>query len=464
MKERRYIVFMVCAIPIFLVMAMSFFMWEKLPDEFFSSNMFILLAFFFILSFVSSLFLTRYVRNYINEIRELNEKLNEKVEIAQKEHQKTNDLFREVFHFVPNFLILFDENLKYLNVNQAYEDIFGIREDEVIGQEIGIKKVIKDVESFNELKRRILNDGGVIEYEYEVYTKLNKSAVFSISVKKIEVDNTIYYILVGKDITSYKELLNKYETLNRDLEKKVREEQEMLLIQSRFATMGEMISMIAHQWRQPLNVLSLILVNINLKIEFGALDENFLKEQIAKADKTIKHMSATIDDFKNLLSKDTTSKVIELKKVVEKAVSIIKPQLDAHAIFLKVKCQDDIKIYANDSELSQVLLNILSNSKDALLEKGIENSTIYISSKIEKVDEDEIVIVSIEDEAGGVDEEIVSKIFEPYFSTKGKNGTGIGLYMSKLIVEKHNGTISASNTQKGLKMEIKFPVYKDIKD
>jgi PAS domain S-box-containing protein len=443
-------------------------MFNKLRLEIISA-VFIITSFSIFLALLLSMFLTKHIKNYVNKINDLNKKLQEKITITTKENEKSNELFRGVFHFIPNFMVLFDAKFKYLNINQAYRDIFGVQKDEVIGKDIGVQKIIKDVEAFKELKRRILVHGEVLDYEYEAYTKEHKSALFSISVKKIEINDVIYYILVGREITSYKELLNKYETLNIDLEKRVQNEllrnkqqQEMLLMQSRFATMGEMISMIAHQWRQPLNVLSLIMVNINLQLEFNSLEKEFLKEQMEKADKTIKHMSATIDDFKNLLSKDIKSKVVILKDVVDKAISIIMPQLTAHTIFLKLDCEQKIEVYLNDSELTQVILNIIANAKDAILEKNIEQSNLYVYSTTEEIESVEYVTLSIEDEAGGIDEDIIDNIFDPYFSTKGKNGTGIGLYMSKLIVEKYQGILSVENSKKGIKMDIKLPVYKTI--
>jgi PAS domain S-box-containing protein len=432
------------------------------------SVIFIIIAFATFLSLLLSMILTKHIKNYIERINHLNKRLQEKVDVTTKERQESDELFRAVFHFVPSFMVLFDSKLKYLNINQSYKDLFGVTKEEVLGKEMGIARIIKDVKAFKELKNRVLTNGEVLDYEYEVYTKDKKEAVFSISIKKIEIHSKNYYILIGRDISSYKNLLNKYEQLNIELENRIqnelmknRQQQDMLLMQSRFATMGEMISMIAHQWRQPLNVLSLIMVNINLKLEFGSLENDFLFEQIEKADKTIKHMSATIDDFKNLLSKDTKSKVVELKDIVDKAISIVGPQLVAHNIFIDLECEKTIQVYLNDSELTQVLLNIISNSKDAIIEHNLEHSTIRISSKEEKIDNERYIILSLEDRAGGIDEEIIHKVFEPYFSTKGKNGTGIGLYMSKLIVEKYKGIISVENSKNGVKFDIKLPIYID---
>ena len=420
-----------------------------------------------ILSFVTAVLVTKKIKKFIYKIDLLNKRLLEQVKNKTKENQKIDNFFKGIFHLVPNIIIVLDSELKYLNVNKYYEDMFGLKESEVFGKRIGFNANQKNKYLYEEFKLKLLSENGSLNSEYEIENKNGELITLHILIKKIEIEEETFYVLVAEDVTEYKNLLNQYSELNKQLAKRIKEEveknqqqQEMLLMQSKFATMGEMIDMIAHQWRQPLNVLSLILININLKLQFGELDDNHLTTQLEKAENTIKHMSSTIDDFRGLLSKNTNLELVNLEKVIEKALSIVNPQLHNHSISVQVEIDKKIEVYINESEFIQVILNIISNAKDEIIKKELEDSVISIYQKDkENIDNQEYNVFCIEDEAGGIDEDIIEKVFDPYFSTKGKNGTGIGLYMSKLIVEKAKGIISVKNTQKGVVFCIKLPVY-----
>ena len=252
--------------------------------------------------------------------------------------------------------------------------------------------------------------------------------------------------------------------LNKDLDKKVKQEvmkraeQEQILIQqSRFAAMGEMIGNIAHQWRQPLNALSLLLQNIENAYEMDMLDEAYIKRSVAKGNRLTKAMSQTIDDFRNFFRPNKQAEIFSIHSALNATMDMIKSSFDNHMISFEQHIDDTLCVKGFSSEFSQVILNILTNAKDALIENKKEEKKIIITASKDKNNENN-VIISVEDNAGGIPQDIVQNIFDPYFTTKEEGkGTGIGLYMSKTIVETNmQGHLSVLNTAEGAKFIIKL--------
>ncbi len=249
--------------------------------------------------------------------------------------------------------------------------------------------------------------------------------------------------------------------LNETLEQRVTEEvgrnmeQERLLIrQSRFAAMGEMIGNIAHQWRQPLNALGLLLVNIKDAYEYKELDAAMLEESVRKGSQLIDKMSATIDDFRNFFLPNKEKTAFSLKKSVEDTLAILSASFKNANIAVHLDAGEDVIAHGFPNEYSQVLLNILNNAKDAMRAKKITNGEIHI--RIARHGGQ--ARVTVRDNAGGIPADILPKIFDPYFTTREK-GTGIGLYMSKMIVEDSmNGTVEARNVEGGAEFTVVCPV------
>ncbi|NPA60014.1 MAG: GHKL domain-containing protein [Epsilonproteobacteria bacterium] len=242
-------------------------------------------------------------------------------------------------------------------------------------------------------------------------------------------------------------LNNHLSNLVKDEVEKNRQKESILLQQSRLAKMGEMISMIAHQWRQPLNNISIINQTLLLKYKRGSLDDKVIENFKKDSNSQIKQMSNTIDDFRNFFKPNKEKDRFCISSVLEHTLNIVNPMLKDLDINIQINAQKDIFIKAYKNEFGHVLLNIINNAKDALNEQNIQKKVIYINLK----ELEDSIILSIEDNAGGIDKEIIEDVFNPYFSTKeAKNGTGLGLYMSKLIIEEHmGGTLIASNTDKG---------------
>jgi signal transduction histidine kinase len=252
------------------------------------------------------------------------------------------------------------------------------------------------------------------------------------------------------------------EELNESLEIKVqkeieknREKEQLLVQKSKFIALGEMISNIAHQWRQPLSELSSILMYIKFKQSIKALDENTMNQKLQEADKVLDFMSHTIDDFRNFFMPKKEKEEFYLNKVVDVVINIVSSTLKNYDIRLEINIDEKIVLKTYLNEYEQVLLNIINNAKDVLIEKRVENPYI----KIRAQEEVNHIILTIEDNGGGVLVEPKGKIFEPYFTTKeNSNGTGIGLYMSKIIVEKNmKGKLRVKNTKEGAKFAIIIP-------
>ncbi|UFS71468.1 GAF domain-containing protein [Geomonas sp. RF6] len=229
-----------------------------------------------------------------------------------------------------------------------------------------------------------------------------------------------------------------------------------LIHQSRLAAMGEMINNIAHQWRQPLNVVGLIVQELQMMHEAGECSQEFLDKRVEKLKELLFHMSQTIDDFRDFFRPDRDKERFQVKGVVTRTLSLIRDSLMNQRVEVEVEISDSMVIYGYANQYAQVLLNILMNARDAFAERDdIKRRVITIAAGSDG-ETDRLVVT---DNAGGVPEEIIHKIFEPYFTTKGPDkGTGVGLYMSKLIID-HNmsGHLTARNTADGAEFIVEIP-------
>jgi len=231
------------------------------------------------------------------------------------------------------------------------------------------------------------------------------------------------------------------------LEKEIEKKNQLLQQQTKMAQMGEMIGSIAHQWRQPLNELGINIQNLKYDYKNNEIDENFISGFISKNKQTIEFMSKTIDDFRNFFRVDKKKEEFSIKQAIEDTLSIQLAQLKNYDIALNLK-GDDLKVNGFQNEFKQVILNIINNAKDALIEREIQTPIIDI------ILEDNSI--SIKDNAGGIQKDIIDRVFEPYFTTKEQGkGTGMGLYMSKMIIEDNmGGKLSVENMDDGVKLII----------
>ncbi len=312
----------------------------------------------------------------------------------------------------------------------------------------------RTIESISPAYKKALS----LKWGYEKDTIIDKKLLINIFIiGTIVVLFLIYLSILNRKLKRAK---NNLSQMNKTLEKRVqseveknREKELIMLQQSRYAQMGQAISMIAHQWRQPLNNLSVINQTLYLKCKKGTLSESELREFKDKATIQIQQMSKTIDDFRDFFKPRKEKSIFSFSSVIESLLDIVKPIYDKHNIVLESNLKDDMYIDGYSNELAQATLNILYNAKDALVENRDDNRVVNVSMSYK----DDFVTLSIYDNAGGIPDDIIEHIFEPYFSTKGKNGTGIGLYMSKIIVQKHmNGELKVKNHKDGVLFEMTF--------
>jgi len=232
----------------------------------------------------------------------------------------------------------------------------------------------------------------------------------------------------------------------------LRENEQLLIQQSRMAAMGEMLGNIAHQWRQPLNVLGVKIQELGLSYKYGELDKGLLDANIAMAMEILQHLSQTITVFQNFTVPDKEKSLFRLEQVVATTVQIIDESLKKDGITLNVSSAGDPQIIGYPNEYSQVLMNLILNAKDALLERRTAHPRITVLSW----SENDRSVLTITDNGGGINENIMDKIFDPYFTTKNLGqGTGVGLFLSKAIIEKNmGGRITARNIESGSEFRI----------
>jgi C4-dicarboxylate-specific signal transduction histidine kinase len=233
----------------------------------------------------------------------------------------------------------------------------------------------------------------------------------------------------------------------KQLEKESKKKDLMLFQQAKLAQMGEMISMIAHQWRQPLNAISAASIKLELKNEMNKLTKDEIEDTMEFIQKTAQKMSKTIDDFMNFTRPNSKSSTIDFDDILQEISNIVLAQFNAHNIKINMKNEQHVTLVSKKQELLHILINLVVNARDALLDSTQEDKQITIS-----IEQDEkSILIKIRDNAGGVAKNVIDRIFEPYFTTKEEGkGTGLGLYMSKLIAQQHlNGDLDVKNVEDG---------------
>jgi len=253
------------------------------------------------------------------------------------------------------------------------------------------------------------------------------------------------------------------------IENELGEKKQQLLHQSRFALLGEMVSMIAHQWRQPLNLIALTMASLRMKITLNKFNletqegrESFadkVEKDLSNVESRVALLSSVIDDFSTFYKPSDSTDVFHINQTLKEAVISFKDSLEIKGIHIteEYNSSKNVKLYKDI--FMQICLNLLNNANENFIQKEIKSPMIVISTQ----DTVNGVEMSILDNAGGIETELMNKIFDPYFSTKvGKNGNGLGLYMAKLVIEEHlNGEIKAENINGGAKFTIKLKEQHD---
>ena len=367
----------------------------------------------------------------------------------------------QIFGFIDNLATvgyhIQNDYIGQLKISGKFNEIWdlgiGTRNDEPILNTI-FEKVTNDISS-NHLQQ-ITNKWIPIEYQKEFDYKLLYELL------------AVILVLTSIGIIFYRDYLLK--RLNAQLNEKIKieiekneEKNRILIQQSRMASMGEMLENIAHQWRQPLSTISVAASGMEIKKEFSSLSDKEFFEAIDHIKKSTQYLSNTIDDFRSFFSKNKKTSQINISDTIEKSLELMGNSFLHHKINL-VKNLKSIETTSLENELIQVLMNILVNAKDALRHTVSAEKYIFIDVE----EKDNQIVIQVKDNAGGINDDIIDKIFEPYFTTKHQfNGTGIGLYMSKLLMEKHlKGELTVKNVEytfmdnnyKGALFEVSLPI------
>ncbi len=388
----------------------------------------------------------------------------------ETEIQDAREYAENIVETVREPLLVLNSELKILTANHSFFATFKATPKETIGEfiyDLGSRQW--DIPRLRVLFEDILPldtvlNGYEVEHDFPGIGRktflLNARQIFR---KKI---GSRIILLAMEDITDRKhaedalaEKQQELEDLNRTLEVRIagavdelRQKDQMLILQDRLAFMGEMINNIAHQWRQPLNILALNLQLLPISYGSPEFDREFLEARVDKSMQVVNHMSQTIEDFMDFFKPGREKETFCVDRVVRKTLFLIEEHFKAHKISIAFHTEGEPTIKGYPNEFAQVLLNILSNSRDALTEHNVADALISIRS----FSEGGATVVTIADNAGGIADEAVDGLFNSYFTTKktGK-GTGIGLFMSKTIIEKNlGGSLTVRNIGSGAEFRI----------
>ncbi len=395
---------------------------------------------------------------------------NKSIELKSKElEEKTLELrsqkilFEKTFNESSDgvFLATLDDTFKIVKCNTKSYELLGFEnEEEFIN--VHRKNILptfqpdgtNSLELIDKYLQKTLEEG-YCTFEM-LHKKKNGSLIWlDVVITAIEFQNEKLIHNVWRDIQKRKDIEEELNSLTIKLEEKVQKEiakneekTKQLIQQNRLAQMGEMLSMIAHQWRQPLTAISATTNNILIRLMLGEkLSNKELEKEVSLISDYSIHLSTTIDDFRNFFKTDKEKVLISLENIVNNSVSIIKGSLDSNNIGLEIELNSNEEIMVHATEINQVILNIIKNAEDALVENLVLDSKIKIKTYSDK----QSVYIEISDNGNGIDEDIIEKVFDPYFSTKSeKEGTGLGLYMSKIIINDHcGGSLKVKNTDQG---------------
>ncbi len=404
--------------------------------------------------------------------------------------QQSEEKFRTLFESASDALFIVDMEGHILDINAVAYERLGYTREELLSLHLSQLDPPSFAAMIPERMER-LKQFGRIAFESAHVRKDGSVMPVEINARMMGLNGKQVIFSVIRDITERKQVeqalqekTRQLEDLTRNLEKKVAEEiavrmknERMMMQQSKLAAMGEMLGAIAHQWRQPLNVVGLIVQRIEDAYARGKLDREYLEETVEKAMSQILHMSKTIDDFRSFYKPDKEKTVFDAMRAVGDVLSLVSAQLAADNIVYRLTCHTHGKTFENEAdvvfcaekavegfrnEFEHAILNLVNNARDAIIEKKARGGIIASERGLlsfDFYDTNGKVIIKVSDNGGGIPPEAMGSIFDPYFTTKGTTkGTGLGLYMSKVIVEEHmHGKLSADNTEGGVIFTLELP-------
>ena len=349
--------------------------------------------------------------------RDLTELKNKELKLIEQQKE-----LESIFNTTKDGLAIVDMKTNFVKVNKAYCEITGLSEEELLQtSSLALMGDQNKEEIVKDSNDKIIAEGFCDNIE-RIY--LTKNGKIDITLSASLMPDKKHILLSMKDITKNK----------------------LFEEQSKLAAMGEMIGNIAHQWRQPLSVITTISSNIKLRSEYEQLEDYDIESDMNIIMQQAQYLSKTIDDFRNFIKNTKEAQKLSLKDTIEKTLSILHSAMINNSITIICDLKEDMNIEGYENELIQSFINIINNAKDAIKE-NVKNDEKLIF--INTIKEDSSLIITIKDNGGGIPDNIIHRIFEPYFTTKNKNvGTGIGLSMTyKMITERHNASIDVYNEE-----------------
>jgi YesN/AraC family two-component response regulator len=291
--------------------------------------------------------------------------------------------------------------------------------------------IMSGIEMIEEIKK--INEDQIV-----IVTSAHDESNYLLELIKLGVEN---FVLKPIDLDQLMAILYKISKRLYD-ERNFEKNNQLLSQQSQFLAMGEMAGMIAHQWRQPLTSVSLRLYNLKLLSELGTLSDDETTSTVEECTEILEHLSSTLDTFRDFVKVDDDKSNFSIEKAITNTLDLLSQEIEDAKIHVHFNMEQDIVLFGVVGKFAQIILNIVNNSKDEFKTKDIEDPFI----KIDVLETEELIILEFRDNAGGIIESALDKIFEPYFSTKSKNKSGLGLHTIKNIIElEFYGSIEAEN-------------------
>ena len=410
--------------------------------------------------------------------------LTEHIAVARIMEEQT-DFTSVIFNTQPNMIAVFNDEHMLTRCNKLFLEFFGYDSIEEAIHNIGdISSRFIDGDDKHFITSRNKDnwfllpiENPSIEYLVGIKNAHGKYNIFSLKSTLMENETNTFYVVSFSNITEIiecqrclKEANNIISSFNDDMKNTIENNMLTLAQYQKLATIGTMISFITHQWKQPLNAIGLIAQNTE---DILTEDEEFERDDIIDMMQSIMNhivfMSETMENFKNFFKPEDVNVPFNVVSSIKSIMSLLTPALkksNIEVVYNMSPAMENVRVFGFVNDLKQVIMNIIVNGKEAILTRKENEPDIkgQIVINIECVDNNERVIIAIMDNGTGLTEETISKIFEMHYTTKGANGTGIGMYMAQMIIEKMNGTLKVSNRKdvdKGALIEINMPVYKE---
>jgi len=387
------------------------------------------------------------------------------------------DLYKAIIESTKEGFWMLDEELNIISVNHSFAEMLGYKESEILGKKpFELLSLIGEQQSFCQEQSKEVNRSVQRTYELTFVTKNKHELHTIVNATTIDLpESCVRTFAFITDISEQKKLEQRLlehkqniDLLNNDLTERVnvevqanRDKDHIMYQQARLASMGEMIANIAHQWRQPLNIIALIIQEFYILSELGTLDREKVEKEYTRANDVLQYMSNTIDDFRTFFQHNGKSEQFNVQSAVDSVMSLVSKSMENNNIEVELVFEDEGLVFGHKNEFVQTLINLLNNAREAIVTYREEGGHISVHSYLQ----DNAVHVLVNDNGGGITEEALAQVFEPYFTTKHQTqGTGLGLYMSyqiivnnmagSMIVESKNGESCFHITLPNSKMQL----------